>query len=175
MLQDLPCLCSPSYSYLANYRIQHDLYEWWDNYTPPENDCVRIPGICIWTASSLVTLVTRVTGVAEVFLLGAGTILIHPKAGLKDVFIETPKNVLRVINTPIMFFTGAISTLIDPKFFTMYILECAKANLKHSRNKTIGSEQHKKDLDYVHTVVKRNFLEYQQKFWNIHQRTTWKW
>jgi hypothetical protein len=174
MLQDLACLSSPCYSYLANYKIQHALYKWWDNYTPPENDCVRIPGLCVWTASSLVTLVTRVAGVAEVFLIGAGTIFINPKTGLKEVFIETPKNMLRVIHIPFMFFGGTILTLADPKYFTIFTLESAKANLEHARNKTIGTKKHAIDVGCTDGMAKRKFMEYQEKFRNIHGRQTWK-
>jgi hypothetical protein len=146
MLQDFPSLCSQCYSYRLNYRIVYDLYYWYGKNSIPRDKYCRTTGVCVWTAASLATLITRVAAVAEVFVVGSGTLFFDPCKGLKEILIETPKNILRATHTPFMFVIGTISTYFIPDYFVRFTLECSRINLLFSRENKIGSAEHLKKL-----------------------------
>ena len=89
MFHSLPCLCSQSYSYLVNYSIQYELYDWHDKNTNKADSSLKLPGLGVWTTSCLVTLVTRIFGVVEVFFKGIGISLKHPTQILNELGLKT--------------------------------------------------------------------------------------
>jgi hypothetical protein len=142
-----------SHPYLVNYRIQKDLYTWIDERTNLPNQWIRIPCTWIWTISSLITLVSRIWGVCDVLFSG----------NLKKIFLETPKNIVRVVHVPFMFFAGTVCTLVDPKFFMIYYLESTIVNLKCANEKKIGSKEHLKELWDVTTTTYDKIIDYQRQ------------
>lgn len=161
MFHNLPCLCSQSYSYLVNYRIQYELYDWHNKNTDKEDSWLMLPGLGIWTTSCLVTLVSRIFGVVEVFFKGIGISLKHPTQAPNELGMKTIKNILRVFHTVPLFLFGLIWVFGEPKFLTLTVLECAKINLKHARLGNIGKEEHVKELKYVDGRVNNDLLHYQ--------------
>ncbi|HRD55587.1 MAG TPA: hypothetical protein PLC42_04230 [Parachlamydiaceae bacterium] len=154
MLASYSNLCSPSFSYLINYEIQSRMYNWFDKITD-ERQWLRLPGICIWTASNIGTIITRIAGVVETFFNGTSVLLSAPftdnclsnaTLGLRQIFVHTPKNFLRTIFIPVEFIFGAAFNFAAPKYFTILMSECMKVNLNHAKAGTIESKEHYIDL-----------------------------
>jgi hypothetical protein len=171
MIEQWSALCSPSYSYLVNYQIQSDMYNCWDKNTE-KAQWLRVSGIGVWTASNVITVVTRIAGIAEVFIKGSSALLSTPfkenkinnvKVGLNEICVHMPKNILRTIFVPVEFIGGTIFILAGPKTFTMEMVECMKVNLSHAKNGTLHSVEHKKDLGFVDGIVKPKFMAYQKR------------
>ena len=171
MLECFSFFSSQSYSYLFNCHVQNKMYNWLDTNTE-ETQCLMLPGIGMWTASSLITLATRVAGVAEVFLKGSGYLLASPftnnkalnaKIGLNEIFVHTPKNILRIACSPLDFLGGTIDIFIGPKSFTMRRVEYTRVNLLHTRAGTLHSKEHNDDLSEVEGIVKPKFMDYQRR------------
>ncbi len=163
MFHCLPCLCSQSYSYLVNYRIQYELYDWHDKNTDKEDSWLRLPGLGIWTTSCLVTLVSRIFGIVEVFFKGIGISLRHPTQAPNELGLKTIKNILRVFHTVPLFLFGVLWVFGEPKSITLTVLECARVNLKYARLGAIGKEEHVKELGYVNQTAYVQLLDYQKR------------
>jgi hypothetical protein len=179
MFHYFPSLCSTANSYWVNYEIQSCLYNWLDDNTE-EPTHLKSLGFAVWCVSSLVTTITRIAGIAEVFFVGLGILLTAPltakpienaKIGLNEIFVHTPKNVLRTVSTIAEFLFGALylffgyESCFDAKGFTMNMVEYMKFNLKHARNGTIHSDEHKNDLRCVDGIAGRRFKQYQKRTW----------
>lgn len=164
-------LCSPSCSYLINYQIQSNLYNWLDEKTE-ETQLWRLPAVGIWSASTAITSITRVMGIAEVFFKGAGILLSSPlsrtpcnnaKIGVKEIFDHAPKNCLRVAFIPVEFFVGTIENLIEPKGFAMKMAQRMKINLAHAKAGTLKGAEHERELGFMEANAKPKFMDYQDR------------
>jgi len=170
MYFDYDNLISSSTSYLVNYEIQFKMYDWLDKKTE-ETQWLKLPGIGMCCASTLVTTVTRVSGIAEVFFKGLGILATSPftnnrinnaKLGLSEIFVHTPKNVLRSACIPVEFIYGVIFNLCEPKFFTIETSNWMKVNVIHARAGTVGSYNYKQDMIEVAGISYERFLNYQK-------------
>lgn len=178
MIQNSTIFCSQCSSYNFNYTYQEKLYSWLDKRTPAEKGWIRGLCICVWTASSGLTLATRIASVFEVFLVGTRFLMYSAikkdmsltKTAVHEIFVHTPKNILRLVYTPIMFVLSSISIFVEPKYFTMHFLANTRISLKHIRDKTLGSESHKKDLACLN--FNQEFFDYQKRFSELHNRHT---
>lgn len=173
MLEHFTSFCSPSYSYLINYKIQSKMYNLLDENTE-ETEYLTSSGLGVWCASISVSTIAKVVGIAEVFIKGSGLFLSSPftdnrihnaKLGLNEVFVHTPKNILRTACIPVEFFLGTILILIEPKSFTMEMAECMRVNLLHAENGTIHSDKHQRNLMSVSGVVKPKFMKWQGRMY----------
>ncbi|MGZ3633291.1 MAG: hypothetical protein ACXU9U_02695 [Parachlamydiaceae bacterium] len=171
MLEQRPFLCSSSYSYLLNYTIQSNMYDCADKNTEETKD-LKLFGMSVWCASNALTLVARVAAIPEVFLLGAGIFLTAPftanpikngKIGLHEIFVHTPKNILRVACVPIEFFIGTILNYTDPKLLIIEMSKCMRVNLLHAKNGTLHSNKHLADLRGISGDVKVKYMAWQEK------------
>lgn len=179
MFQVLPCFTSQSNSYHLNYCVTDRLYTWLDKHTPVKKSWIRGLCISVWVVSSFLTLVTRIASVVEVFFVGLKCLIYSPfkrdmslaKKGVYEITKHMPKDVLRLLSTPITFLGGTFFAIVEPKWFIWQILSHNRVNLKHIRNKTIGTEDHKKDLDSI--CFNGKFLDYQEKFFDIHGRNSY--
>jgi len=149
------------------------MYNWLDENTE-ETEYLSSSGICVWFASNTITTIARVAGIGEVFLKGSGLLLSAPFTdnrihnatfGLHEVFVHTPKNILRTTLIPIEFILGTLFIAFEPKHFTMEMSECMRINLHYAKAGTIHSAEHKKELSYMQGRIKPKFMEYQERRW----------
>lgn len=163
-------LCSPSFCYLINYEIQSKMYDWFDDVTE-ERMQLKLPGFGMLCVSNIITTITRVTAIAETFFDGSCILLSAPftdnrlvniKNGLHEILVHSPKNVLRTIFIPVEFTVGAVFNFAEPKYFTIWMSECMKVNLKHARAFTINTESHNSDLAYTSGISYGRLLKYQK-------------
>lgn len=166
-------ICSPSSSYYYNYKMQFQIFDYFDKYTE-ENHPSKMMGLSVCAASNIITLMTRIAAVVEVFFGGLNILFSIPfqnerihnlKSGLYEVFLHTSKNILRTCFTIIEFIDGVIFNFIEPKHYLMEIKECMRVNLLHAERGTINSSEHKKELNYVEGQVKPKFMKYQSRSW----------
>lgn len=177
MLEHFSFTCSPSASYLLNCHIQSGIYNWLDKqaderqYTEQSQHLIRPLVISVWMGANIITVATRVTSIAEAFLKGSSTLLStpfisdkvpHAQRGMKEIFVNMPLDVLRLLYFPIDCIDDLIGICLDPKFFTMLKIEYLKRNLLHAQRGTLHDEKHKKDLRCAAGVVKPKFMNYQQ-------------
>lgn len=171
MFMNRPSLCSPTFSYHVNYEIQSRMYEWFDKLTDNRKD-LKLSGFGVLYVSNIITLSTRVSAIGETFLCGIGLLFLalyenkhqnNLKLGAHEIFVHTPKNVLRLAFTPVEFIFGMISHFAEPKFLVMEVNECMKINLKHSLNETLNSKEHVDDLRFVQSDIKPKFMKYQKR------------
>ena len=176
MLEYIPFSCSPSASYLLNCHMQSGIYNWLDkqaderNYTEQSEHLIRPLVFSVCLGANVVTVATRVTSIVETFLRGSSTLLstpfisdriLHAQRGMKEIFVNTPLDILRLMYFPIDFIDDLVGICIDPKHFTMLKIECLKTNLLHAQQGTLHSERHKKDLRCAGGIVKPKFMNYQ--------------
>lgn len=188
MLERFPFTCSPSASFLLNCHIQSGIYNWLDKqaderqYTEQSQHLIRPFVISVWMGANVITIATRVTSIAEAFLKGSSTLLStpfisdkipHAQRGLKEIFINMPLDVLRLIYFPIDCIDEFIEICIDPKFFTMLKTEYFKRNLLHAKQGTLHSNEHKNQLQCVEGVVNPKFMNYQQDVY-LHRDPTYE-
>lgn len=177
MLEHFPFTCSPSSSYLLNCHIQSSIYNWLDkqaderNYTEQSQRFIRPLMVSLWMGANVVTVATRVTSIAETFLKGSFILLSTPfiedkvlnvQRGIKEIFVNAPLDVFRLMYFPVEFIDDLIGLLLEPKLFTMLKIECLKGNLLHAIQGTLHSERHKQDLRCAGGVVKPKFMNYQE-------------
>lgn len=177
MLEHFSFTCSPSSSYLLNCHIQSGICNWLDKqaderqHTEQFQHLIRPLVISVWMGANIITVATRVTSIAEAFLKGSSTLLStpfisdkvpHAQRGMKEIFVNMPLDVLRLIYFPIDFIDDLVGICIDPKLFTMSKIECLKTNLLYAKQGTLHSERHKKDLRCAGGVVKPKFMNYQE-------------
>jgi|GEM_PF-4130965 len=119
----------------------------------------------------MLTAVTRILSIAEVFFKGLTLVFTAPialnplrnfKFGLHEIFVHTPKNILRTITTPLEFIGGVFSILIEPKLFVIEMHECMKINVIHAQRNSIGSNEHYNDLAFVDGIANQKFIDYQK-------------
>lgn len=163
-------LCSQSSSYSINYEIQSRAFNLLDEKLG-KIIVIRLPYLAAWSALSMVTATTRTIGIAEVLFKGLGILLTAPladnplcnaKLGLHEIFVHTPKNVLRAFLTPFGFMGGAFCILTNPEFFIIAMHECMKINVTHAKKHSIGSVEHYDDLASVDGIAYERFLRYQR-------------
>lgn len=166
-----PSLCSPSGSYLLNYRIQSHMYVWLDNVTE-ESSWLRAEGMTICCVSTVITIVLRIVAIGEVFFKGAYIFCTSPwatnpldnaKKGLDELFNHTKNNIFNAIYIPFEFFDAIISILIEPKKTIILITECMKIHLNHSESGTLKTNQHIKELQKIKDLASYKFDLYQQR------------
>lgn len=177
MLERFPLTCSPSASYLLNCHMQSGIYNWLDKqaderqYTEQSQHVIRPLVISVWMGANVITVATRVMSIAEAFLKGASTLLStpfisdkipHAQRGMKEICINMPLDVLRLLYFPIDCIDDFIEICIDPRFFTMLKIEYCKRNLLHAQQGTLHSEEHKEKLQCVEGVVNPKFMNYQE-------------
>lgn len=161
-------LCSPSFSYLVNYEIQSSLYDWFDKITN-DRDELKVPTVCVCCVSTMVTTATRISGVVETFFGGFLILFCIPfnkkfdegKLGLHEIFVHTPKNILRMAVIPFEFIHGLIFSLCEPKFFILIELHQLKVNLIHAKEGTIGTKPHKVDMRETEGTSYGNLIKWQ--------------
>ena len=177
MLEHIPFTCSPSASYLLNCHMQSGIYNWLDKqaderqYTEQSEHLIRPLVISICVGANVVTIATRVTSIVETFLRGSSTLLstpfisdrvFHAQKGMKEIFVNTPLDVLRLIYFPVDLMDDLVGIFIEPKFFTMLKTEYFKRNLLHAQQGSLHSDEHKNMLQCVEGVVKPKFMNYQE-------------
>lgn len=146
-----------SFSYKLNCQIQLPIYDYLDKSI--ENvKYIRILTLIAYSGSSLCTLATRVTGLCEVLVRGVGILITSPssscftssaKNGLKQIFVETPKNSFYLFFTPVEVLWDIGFMLIVPRLFILIKAEYFMVDLKHAEAGTIGSVQYQKEHSYA--------------------------
>ena len=177
MLERFPITYSPSASFLLNCHIQSDIYKWLDKqaderqYTEQSQHLIRPLVISVWMGANIIAIATRVAGIAETFLKGSSALLSipfvsdkssHAQRGMKEIFVNMPLDVSRLIYFPIDCIDDFIEICIDPKFFTMLKTEYFRRNLLYAKQGTLHSNKHKNQLQCVEGVINPKFINYQQ-------------
>lgn len=151
MISSSSLMSSNTYSYSFNCQVQVSIYAWFDKRTD-NIEWIRASSLGIYGASGLVTLVTRICGAVEIPFTGIKNLIISPgagieslKIGLTNIFIETPKQVLRIVWFPIEFSIESIRVLCSPRYFIISMLEHMKVLQIHSKTNTIYSEKYEVD------------------------------
>ncbi|HRD55774.1 MAG TPA: hypothetical protein PLC42_05185 [Parachlamydiaceae bacterium] len=170
MLPSTTHLCSSSFSYLVNYEIQSALYDWFDKVTDERKE-LKVSAVGVHCFSTIITTATRISGIVETFFGGFLILFCVPfnkkfdeaKIGLHEIFVHTPKNILRTLVIPFGFFGGLIFNLCEPKYFTKITSNEMKANVIHARKGTIGTSAHRDDLCEADGISKGAFLKWQSK------------
>jgi hypothetical protein len=157
--------------------MQSAIYNWLDQqadqrqYTEQSEHVIRRLVMITCMGANVITLATRVMSIAETFFKGLSTVLsipfisdkvFHAQRGMKEIFMNTPLDILRLLYLPIDLLDDLAGIFIDPKYFTMLKIECLKINLPHAKQGTLHSERHKANLQYIGGVVKPKFMNYQQ-------------
>jgi hypothetical protein len=171
MCSFLPSPYSHSYSYGINYIVQAGLYNSLDKKTD-DMEPGRLPVFIIWSASSAITGVARISGVVETFFKGGVMLVISPfadspyekaKEGADELFCHTSKNVVRLIELPFEYIAGSVYSMIIPKEFIMNLAESTKITLRYAKLKKLGSKEHLVDLSYIRETVNPKFFDYQDR------------
>jgi hypothetical protein len=107
------------------------MFKWFDEKTE-KTKWIRFPATCAFLASTAVTTVTRIMGVAESFLFGSAILLNSPfsekkienaKLGLHEISVQTPKNILRVVFVIVeVCIDGIFGVLMNPKSYIISTL-----------------------------------------------------
>lgn len=174
MISSSPLMSSNTYSYSVNCQIQSSIYDWFGKKTA-DIELIRLSALGIYGASSLVTLISRICGAIEIPFAGIKNIFISPvagieslKIGLTDIFVEIPKQVLRIVCFPIEFTLDGIIFLCDPRYFTIEMNEHMKVLQIHTKTNTVGSEKFSCDQYDAYNKISYRDRDYHEKsIWYI--------
>ena len=160
-----------SYSDKFNYHIQHSIFSYMDEATQ-KTEWLRTLAFLGFCTGTLTSLVLQITCLAEVTLLGLGTLLIAPFSQNPVQQIERGWMFLKqasyeilgvVVFSFIQFIADSICAVGEPKFYILQGHEFTKVTMRHLKTGTIGDDQYHHEVSEASGTAKRKLLEWQRK------------